>query len=89
MGFIMNRTKTVPFAELRRLLEELGYRYKRVDDAEVFYQSRERMLYYRRYGNRELVSTRDLSSTRGFLDDWGQLDAADFDAFLESTTKPA
>jgi hypothetical protein len=35
------------------------------------------------------MAARDLASTRRFLDDWNQLDAADFDAFLESTTKPA
>jgi hypothetical protein len=85
----MNKPRPIPFIELRRLLEELGYRYKRADDAEVFYQSRDRMLYYRQYGDRELVSARDLASTRRFLDAWNQLDAADFDAFLESTTKPA
>lgn len=85
----MNKTNSVPFSELRRLLEELGYEYKRTDDAEVFRLSRERMIYFRRYGDRELVGRRDLVSTRSFLDDWGQLDAADFDAFLESTTKPA
>jgi hypothetical protein len=85
----MHKAKTIRFFELRQLLEEIGYRYKRVDDAEVFFQSRDRMLYYRRYGDRELVGSRDLASTRSFLDDWGQLDAAEFDAFLESTTKPA
>ncbi len=81
--------KTIPFAELRRFLEGLGYRYKRVEDAEVFYQSRARMLMYRSYGDREHVSARDLARTRSFLDDWGQLDAADFDALVGSTTKPA
>jgi len=85
----MNNGKSIPFVELRRLLEELGYRYKRADDAEVFYQSRDRMIYFRRYRDREPVGARELASTRSFLDDWGQLDAADFDAFLESTTKPA
>ena len=85
----MNKQRTIPFIELRRLLEDLGYRYKRAEDAEVFHKSRDRMLYYRRYGDREMVSPRDLASTRSFLDDWGQLDAADFDAFLDSTTRPA
>ena len=85
----MTRTKTITFMELRRLLEELGYRHERVEKGEIFHQSADRELYYRRYGIREAVSARDLSKTRSFLDDWGQLDAADFDAFLESTTKPA
>ena len=85
----MNKTRLVKFADLRRLLEGLGYKYKRTEDAEVFRISRERMIYFRRYGDRESMGARDLASTRSFLDDWGQLDAADFDAFLESSTKPA
>ena len=85
----MDKIKRIPFVELRRLLERLGYEYKRTDDAEVFRITRDRLIYFRRYGDRELVNNRDLFSTRSFLDDWGQLDAADFDAFLESTTKPA
>jgi hypothetical protein len=85
----MNKTATVTFAELRRLLENLGYQYKRTEDAEVFRISRARLIYFRRYGDREMMSDRDLRSTRSFLDDWGQLDAADFDAFLESAPKRA
>jgi len=85
----MNKPRTIRFAELRRLLEGLGYQYKRTEDAEVFRISRDRLIYFRRYGDREIVRGRDLASTRGFLDAWGQLDAAEFDAFLESTTKPA
>lgn len=85
----MNKTRTIRFAELRRLLEGLGYQYRRTEDAEIFRQSRDRLIYFRRYGDREIVGYRDLASTRSFLDDWGQLGTADFDAFLESTTKPA
>jgi len=85
----MTETKTVPFAALRRFLESLGYRHDHVDKGEIFHQSHDREIYFRRYGDRELVSPRDLAKTRSFLDDWGQLDAAEFDAFLESTTKPA
>jgi hypothetical protein len=85
----MATTKSIPFGELRRLLEGLGYRHERVDKGEIFHMSEERELYYRRYGDREVVIARDLAKTRSFLDDWGQLDAAEFDAFLESTTKPA
>jgi hypothetical protein len=85
----MNNSKTIRFSELRRLLEEIGYKYKRTEDAEVFRISRDRLIYFRRYGDRECVGARDLANTRTFLDAWGQLNAADFDAFLESTTKPA
>jgi hypothetical protein len=85
----MNNTRTIKFAELRRLLEDLGYKYKRTEDAEVFRISRDRLIYFRRYGDRECVGARDLANTRTFLDAWGQLDAANFDALLESTPKPA
>jgi len=71
------------------LLEKLGYRHERVAKGEIFHLSEDRELYYRRYSDRNLVRARDLASTRSFLDNWGQLDAAEFDAFLESTTKPA
>jgi hypothetical protein len=85
----MTKTKLITFAELRKLLERLGYRHERVEKGEIFHLSKNRELYYRRYNDRDNVVARDLMKTRGFLDDWGQLDAADFDAFLESTTKPA
>jgi hypothetical protein len=54
MGFTMNKTRairtnrTIKFAELRRLLEDLGYKYKRTEDAEVFRISRDRLIYFRR-----------------------------------------
>lgn len=85
----MTRTTTITFAELRRLLEKLGYRHDRVEKGEIFHQSADREIYFRRYGDREVVFGRDLAKTRSFLDAWGQLDAAEFDRFLESATKPA
>ncbi|MBM3996579.1 MAG: hypothetical protein FJ303_20860 [Planctomycetes bacterium] len=85
----MTKTSTITFAELRRLLETLGYRHERVERGEIFHYSPKREIYFRRYGDGEFVYARDVSKTRSFLDDWGQLDAADFDAFLESTSKPA
>ena len=85
----MTKSRPITFAELTGLLEEIGYRHEPVERGEIFHLSDDRELYYRRYGDRELVSARDLVKTRSFLDDWGQLDAADFDAFLESTAKPA
>jgi hypothetical protein len=85
----MTKTSTITFATLRRLLEKLGYRQLPVKKGHVFHQSEEREIYFRPYGDRELVFARDLVKTRSFLDAWNQLDAADFDAYLESTTKPA
>jgi hypothetical protein len=82
-------TKTMTFAALRRLLEKVGYRHERLERAEIFHESGDRELYYRRYNDREMISVRDFLKTRSFLDDWGQLDAAEFDALFESAKKPA
>ena len=85
----MTETDTITFGELRRLLAKLGYRHERVPKGEIFHQSEDRELYFRRYEDNDLMRSRDIRSARSFLDDWGQLDAAAFDAFLESTSKPA
>ena len=85
----MTRSKSVSFVELRRLLEGLGYRHERVERGEIFHQSADRELYYHRYHDRDLVDARDLVITRRLLDTWGQLEATDFDAFVESTATPA
>jgi hypothetical protein len=85
----MPKTSIVTFENLRRLLEGLGYRHESVDRGEVFHLSKDRELYYRRYSANDIVFTRDLMKTRSFLDDWGQLDGVDFDAFLDSSSKPA
>lgn len=85
----MNNRSPITFADLRRLLESLGYRHERVERGEIFHQSKDRELYFRRYGPREVVTLPDLLKARRFLDAWGQLAAADFDAFLESSSKPA
>jgi len=85
----MTKTRTITFAALRRLLEEVGYRHERVPRGEILHLSEDRELYFRRYADHDAVYARDIAKTRSFLDDWGQLAAADFDAFLESATKPA
>jgi hypothetical protein len=85
----MNSTHEISFADLRRLLESIGYRHKHTDGGEVFYISRDRMLLFRCYRDDDTVRDRDLRSTKSFLDDWNQMQAADFDAFLESKTRPA
>jgi hypothetical protein len=85
----MANPRTISFAQLRRLLEELGYLHDRVAKGEIFHMSKDRELYYRRYNDRDIVRDLDLIRTKGFLDDWNQMQAADFDAFLESTSKPA
>jgi hypothetical protein len=85
----MTKTRTITFAELRDLLEKLGYRHERVEKGEVFRLSDDRELYYRRYSRSEAVNDQDLASTRRFLDAWGQVEANDFDAFVASKSKPA
>jgi hypothetical protein len=85
----MSKSRTITFAELRRLLESLGYRHDRVGKGEVFHLSDARELYYRRYDDRDAVHHLDLVRTRTFLDGWNQMQADEFDAFLTSTSKPA
>jgi hypothetical protein len=85
----MTAKSVVTFSALRRLLERVGYRHEHFERGEIFHLSKERELYYRPYHDMDYVLARDIAKTRSFLDDWGQLDAADFDAFLGSTTKPA
>jgi hypothetical protein len=85
----MTETRPIEFGSLRDLLVSLGYRHDHVDRGEVFHQTDDREIYFRRYGDGELVNPHDVVKARRFLDAWGQLDAADFDAFLESKTRPA
>ena len=85
----MTKTSTITFATLRHLLEKLGYRQLPAKKGHIFHQSEEREIYFRPYGDREFVFARDLAKARSFLDNWNQLEAADFDAFLDSTTRPA
>jgi hypothetical protein len=79
----------VTFAALRRLLEQVGYRHEHYRRGEIFHLSEERELYYRPYQDRDYVLARDIVRTRGFLDDWGQMEPAEFDAFVGATSKPA
>jgi hypothetical protein len=85
----MANTRPITFAEFRHLLEGLGYRHDRVAKGEIFHMSDDRELFFRRYHDRDAVLDLDLVRTKGFLDGWNQMQAADFDAFLESTSKPA
>jgi hypothetical protein len=87
LGLSIRRSR-ITFTELRWFLEPIGYRHHRVEKGEVLVQKNNRMLIYPRYFDQEFVSLRDLASTRSFLDDWGLVDAAKFDAFLESMMKP-
>lgn len=78
----------IAFAALRRLLEQVGYRHEHFKRGEIFHLPEERELYYRPYRDMDFVLARDILKTRGFLDDWGQMDPADFDAFVDSTKRP-
>jgi hypothetical protein len=85
----MTKTKSIPFADLRRFLQGLGYTEKCTDSAHVFHRAKQDLLFYRRYRDQEMVDQRDLLNTRKFLDSWGLLDESDFDAFLERANTPA
>ena len=85
----MTKTKTIPFAELRRLLKELGYKEKTTDKAHVFRCGRKDLLIYRLYRDQENLDQGDIVSTRKFLDWWGYLEESDFDSFLARTATTA
>jgi hypothetical protein len=85
----MMTKKAIPFADLRGLLQGLGYAEKATDKAQVFHRGGKDMLVLRRYRDEETVDLRDLVSTRKFLDTWGLLEASEFDAFLQRATTSA
>jgi len=82
-------TKPIAFAEFRRFLLGLGYAEKCTETANIFHRAEKDLLVFRRYRDDEEVASRDLLSTRTFLDLRGLLDAADFDAFLQRATTTA
>ncbi len=85
----MMKTKAIPFAEMRRLLQGLGYKEKLVDNAHVFFRSKTDMVIFRRYDDGEAVWSGDISTTRQYLDLRGIMDGSDFDAFFESVNQSA
>lgn len=82
----MKRDRSVSFAELRRLLRDLGFAEKRAEAACIFHHAKEGLVVFRRYREADSVSEGDLVSTRKFLDLRGLLDSEDFDALLQTTT---
>ncbi len=58
------KTRPIPFAEFRTLLEKLGYVEKRVPKGRVFKHLQEGLLLFRFYRDDEPVLPRDLQSTR-------------------------
>lgn len=69
---------SVTFADLRRLLEQLGFKERRIPKGVAFDQGEE-ILVYRKYNDDDLIFLRDLVNTRNFLDWWGRMDNAAFD----------
>jgi hypothetical protein len=82
----MTRSSQIPFVELRRFLNGLGFKDKRADAAWVFHHSKEGLIVFRLYGDTAAVDEGDLRSTRRFLDMRGVVEAEDFDAFLQRAT---
>jgi hypothetical protein len=79
----MTKSRPLPFAELRRFLNGLGFKDQRAETAWVFRHPKEGLIVFRVYGEEEPVGERDLRSTRRFLDLRGVLEGEDFDAFLQ------
>jgi len=85
----MTRTKSISFAEVRRLLNKLGFAERRTDAAWVFHHPTEGLLVFRLYGSEDTVEEGDLRSTRKFLDLRGLLEAETFDKFVQEANTPA
>jgi hypothetical protein len=85
----MTMAHPIDFAEIRRLLQSLGFTEKTTDAFHVFHCAGKDLLAFRRYRDLENVDLGDIVSTRKFLDAWGLLDASDFDTFLERSTTTA
>jgi len=85
----MTKTKEICFAEMRRLLNELGYKENCVDKAHVFFRSKKDMVIFRLYHDEDTLRSGDIFSTRQYLDMRGYLPETDFDSFFESVDKSA
>lgn len=82
MKKLKTKQQTMTFAEMRRLLDSLGYQEQLAENAHVFHRAREDYVIFRRYKPGEAVDEGDVVTTRDFLDASGILDEADFDAFF-------
>jgi hypothetical protein len=85
----MRESSAVPFAELRRFLNGLGFKVKQTEGAWIFHHPVEGLIVFRLYREDEAVDEGDLRSTRMFLDLRGLLDGKNFDAFVQRATTPA
>ena len=85
----MTKISSIRFAEMRRMLIDLGYKEKFVDKAHVFFRSEKDMVIFRRYHEEDVLRSGDVSSTRQYLDMRGYLEQSAFDSFFESANKSA
>jgi hypothetical protein len=80
-------TSNVPFAELQRLLVELGFQV--ADDVTDHYRyehtASDTVFQFRRYRPQELVNLPNLIMVRRILDERGLLEAHQFDRLLSKT----
>jgi hypothetical protein len=80
------KTSSVMFAELRRVLQELGFTETRVDEFWRFeHPDSDTVFLFRPYALDEHISLPDLASTRIHLDWRGLLSANAFDDLLAKT----
>ena len=83
------KSTAITFADLRQLLESLGYKERSLVNAHVFHRQRNERVFLRRYEPTEMVDPWELAQTRLFLDGRGILAEADFDAFFERSATSA
>lgn len=82
----MRKCSGIPFGEMRRLLNGLGFKDKCANNAWIFHHAKEGLIVFRIYAENEAVDEGDLRTTRRFLDMRGVLEAADFDALIQRAT---
>lgn len=85
----MTKTSVIRFADMRRLLKNLGYKEKLVGLAHAFVRTKTDMVIFRRYADQDAMRSGDVESTRDYLDLKGVLEQAKFDSFFESVNKSA
>jgi hypothetical protein len=74
---------------MRRLLKDLGYKEKCVDNAHVFFRSKKDLVIFRLYHDEDALRSGDISSTRQYLHMRGYLAETDFDSFFGTVNKSA
>jgi hypothetical protein len=80
------KTKAITFGQFESVLKELGFRRRSVPGTGIAYvrPDMKEFLLVRFHKSSEEVPWHVLAPARRHLDSWGIIDAADFDAMLQS-----